>query len=109
MANPRVIRKIPRRAPAPLPRTGPEGTKSIGKPRAGTTRASSPLSVPTNDTAPPGNAETNASASAIPGNTWPPVPPPAIIRLGDKRVRSFHRDVDEDPDGRQVEDERAPA
>src|SRR5512138_3347769 len=103
------MRTIPRTAPAPLPRTWPDGTKSIGKPRAGTARASRPLSVPTNDTAPPGHAARNASASAIPGNTWPPVPPPAIIRLGDKRVRSFHRDVDEHPDRREVEDEGAPA
>src|SRR5512134_181931 len=102
---PRAIRAAPGTARSPRPRTCPEGTKSIESPRAGTARASSPPSVPTKDTEPPGQRERNASASAIPGKTCPPVPPPATIIRIDKAIRPLQGYVHQHADRRQVEDQ----
>src|SRR3990172_225462 len=104
--SPPIILATPVSPPPPPPPTLPEETKSTPIPRDGTAFASSPPSVPTKETDPPGERARNASASAIPGNTCPPVPPPAINRFSDKSFRSFHRDVREDPDRGQVKDER---
>src|SRR5512139_2708538 len=105
---PRAIRAARGTARMPWQRTCPEGTKSIGRPRAGTARASSPPSVPTKETAPPGQRERNASAIAIPGKTCPPVPPPATIIRIDKAIRPLQGYVHQHADRRQVEDQGTP-
>src|SRR6185312_10960833 len=63
----------------PLPRTPRNDTLSKSTPCAGTSRASMPSRVPSQNTRQP--RATSFAATASPGNTWPPVPPVVIITV----------------------------
>src|SRR5215831_6434905 len=66
-------------ASGPLPRTPENLTGSISYPPAETSDASIPVAEPSQTTRQP--AARSASATASPGNTWPPVPPVAIMTV----------------------------
>ena len=57
----------------------PISIHSIGKPAAGTKRASMPRRVPINCAECPRARSSRATASA--GITWPPLPPPAMTNV----------------------------
>src|SRR5499427_619404 len=66
-------------ATGPLPRTPENLTASISYPRPATSDASIPVADPSQTTRQP--EARKASATARPGNTWPPVPPAAIMTV----------------------------
>ncbi len=78
----RMATMAPRMArTAPPPFIGSTSIRSSRQPPAGTTRASTPRSVPTKTTSTSASAWT-ASATATAGKTCPPVPPPAMSKVG---------------------------
>src|SRR5580700_2596399 len=62
----------------PMPLSPAERIVSSGNPASGTRRASIPRCVPTNTTSLSPSRDIHSRATARAGNTWPPVPPPAI-------------------------------
>src|SRR5258708_8241903 len=62
----------------PIPFSPAERIVSRGNPASGTRRASIPRCVPTNETSLSPSRDIHSRAIARAGNTWPPVPPPAI-------------------------------
>src|SRR5947209_18843068 len=66
-------------ASGPLPRTPENRTQAMSYPRLGTRAASMPVFAPSQTTRQP--EWRRSSATARPGNTWPPVPPAMIMMV----------------------------
>src|SRR5262245_8358113 len=69
----------PRRVARTLwPLRGRTVSRTSGYPARGTSRDSRPRGVPTKTTRAAGSRRLSSSATAMPGNRWPPVPPAAM-------------------------------
>src|SRR3989441_11549113 len=92
--GPSMTRFFTRVAP-PLPFRPPTRSVSSGSPACGTNFISIPRCVPTSTTSLSVPRDIHSLAIAIAGNTWPPVPPPAmssfIARFQKLRVISSRR------------------
>src|SRR5271168_769113 len=90
----------------PMPFNPATGIEANGSPASATILASMPRSVPTSNTSLSVPRFSHSRATAMAGNTWPPVPPPAIASLTSIRVLA---DVQQDARGQQHHHQAGPA